>query len=311
MQEHTPIAIYGAIVANTVIAIAKFVAAFFTGSSAMLSEGIHSIVDTGNGLLLLLGLKKSKKSADDSHPFGYGKELYFWSLIVAILLFGLGGGMSIYEGILHLIHPSELSSPVWNYAVLGVAFVSECISWYIALRELMAAEKGESLWEALRTSKDPAVFVVLGEDTAALLGLVVAFFGVFLGQVLHTHYADGVASIIIGIILAIVAVFLAYESKALLVGESADKKIVQHIRQLIHQDQAVKYVRQPLTMHFGPDQILLNLDIEFDAGLSMTGLADAIRRIEQRIGEQYPEIQQIFIEAKPFRRHATPDATSQ
>jgi cation diffusion facilitator family transporter len=304
--DHKPIAVYGAIAANLVIALAKFVAAAFTGSSAMLSEGIHSVVDVGNELLLLLGLKKSRKPADDSHPFGYGKELYFWSLIVAMLLFGLGGGMSIYEGITHLIHPSELREPTWNYVVLGIAFVAEGISWFIALQALLTAEEDEGFWEAFRSSKDPSVFIVLGEDTAALLGIIVAFCGVLFGHLWHTHYADGIASIMIGFILAAVAMFLAYESKGLLVGESADSKIVQHIRQVVRQDTAVKNMRQPLTMHFGPNQVLLNLDIEFDANLSLADLAKAIARIEKTIGHAHPEIHRIFIEAQPFRRELPP-----
>jgi len=174
-----PIAVYGALAANLVIAATKFVAAFFTGSSAMLSEGIHSVVDTGNQVLLLLGIHRSQKPADDTHPFGYGKELYFWGLVVAIMLFGIGGGMAVYEGITHLIHPSPLTDPTASYIVLAIAFIAEGISFAIALKEFWVTKGQESLWQAVHTSKDPAIFVVLFEDTAALAGLVVAFGGIF------------------------------------------------------------------------------------------------------------------------------------
>ena len=194
MKNERPIAVYGAVVSNLLIAIMKFIVAAITGSSAMLSEGFHSTADTGNELLLLLGLHQSKKPADEAHPFGHGQELYFWSLIVAIILFSTGGGMSIYEGITHLIHPSELQNPNWNYVVLGLSFILEGISWTIAFRKLTERRTtDESFWQTLHASKDPSIFIVFGEDTAALTGLVVAFLGVFLGQQLNSHYPDGIA----------------------------------------------------------------------------------------------------------------------
>lgn len=297
-SNEKPIAIYGALVANLGIAITKFIAAAFTGSSAMMSEGIHSVVDTGNQLLLLLGLHRSRKPPDARHPFGYSKELYFWSLIVAILLFGIGGGMSAYEGILHLLHPPPPHDPLWNYVVLGIAFAFEAVSWGIALRELSHAEQGKSPWTSMRTSKDPGIYTVLAEDSAALAGLVVAFFGVFLGHLLGTPYADGIASVIIGLILAGVAIFLIYESRGLIVGESADPELVKKIQALAQADPDIERVGQPLTMHLGPDDILLNLDIQLRPDIAQSDIGQVIDRIEHKIREAAPAIRRIFIEAK-------------
>lgn len=302
-----PITVYGAIAANAVIGVSKFAAGIISGSSAMLSEAIHSVVDTGNELLLLLGIHRSKKPADELHPFGHGKELYFWSLIVAILLFGLGGGMSIYEGISHLRHPAVIKDPTWNYVVLGIAFIAEGTSWAIALNKLLKRRKaGQGIWEAVRASKNPAVFVVLAEDSAALLGIVVAFLGVLLGHTLSNPYLDGAASIIIGLILATVAAFLSYESRDLLVGESADADVLQAIRRLAEADPAVVGVSRPLTMHFGPDQVLLNLDIEFRPDLSASEITAAVDRLEAGIRKERPSIKRIFIEAESLRGGASP-----
>src|SRR4051794_25529644 len=194
-------AVYAAIAGNLAIAVTKFIAAFVTGSSAMLSEGIHSVVDTGNGLLLLLGIRRSRKPPDPNHPFGHGKELYFWTLIVAILIFAVGGGMSLYEGLVHLRHPSELKDPTWNYLVLAVAAAVEGFAWSVAYRHLRKSGGRRNLWSAIRASKDPTTFTVLFEDSAALLGLLVAFLGVYLGHRLHNPYLDGAASVVIGVIL--------------------------------------------------------------------------------------------------------------
>lgn len=302
-SSEKPITIYGAIASNLIIAVIKFIVAFFTGSSAMLSEGIHSTADTGNQLLLLFGLRQSRKPADEEHPFGHGQELYFWSLIVAIILFSGGGGMSIYEGITHLQHPSEMQNPNWNYIVLGVAFIVEGVSWFIAFRELMKnKDSDESFWWRLRSSKDPSIFVVFGEDTAALTGLVVAFLGIFLGHQLNSHYPDAIASIIIGLILAAIAVFLAYESKSLLVGETAEQKTVEGIRALVMEYKSVEQLRRPLTMHFGPHEILLSLDVQFKSRLRTSEIVKAIDEIETKIHKQYPDIRQIFIEVEGLKR---------
>jgi cation diffusion facilitator family transporter len=297
-----PITIYGAMAANLTIAAAKFVAAVFSGSSAMLSEGIHSLVDTGNQFLLLLGIKKSTKPADELHPFGYGKELYFWSLIVAVLLFGLGGGMSIYEGIAHILNPAEIKDPTWNYVVLAIAFVAEAASWTIAWREFLSSKRERSFWRALRLSKNPPVYTVLAEDTAAMAGILIAFLGVFLGHSLRTPYFDGAASILIGFILAVVAVFLAYESKGLLVGESIDKRAAKMIRDLSEEEPMAVRVRRVLTMHFAPEQVLLNMDIEFTRDLSAKELAMTIERLEKRIRQEIPIVKHIFIEVDSSKK---------
>ena len=298
-----PIAVYGAIAANLIIAVTKFVAAFITGSSSMISEGIHSLVDTGNQGLLLLGLNLSEKPADELHPFGHGKELYFWGLIVAVLLFGVGGGMSIYEGITHIIEPVELESPTWNYVVLGIAVIVEGGSLTIAFREFLATKgEAEGMWKAIQGSKDPTIFIVLFEDSAAISGLLVAFLGVFLSHQFRIPELDGAASILIGIILSAVAVLLAYESRKLLLGESADEQVVADIRKLVKGDPAVEAVEYPLTMHFSPDNVLLNLNVQFKRGLKAAELASAIDRMEKSIQKRHPEIKQIFIEAESFIR---------
>lgn len=291
-------AIYAAIVGNLAIAIMKFVAAAFTGSSAMLSEGIHSLVDTGNGGLLLLGVHKSKQPADAMHPFGYGKELYFWSLIVAVLIFGVGGGISTYEGIVHLFDPSPLEDPTWSYVVLGLAMVFEGFVLVIAFRAFQALKgEDENIWQAIKTSKDPTTFTVLFEDAAAMLGLLVAFVGIFLAHYFNSPYLDGAASVLIGVILATVAVFLAYESKGLLVGEGADPETLKSIRALAEADAGVKKVVNPLTMHFGPHTVLLTVDIEFHKELSAMEVEQAVDRLERNIRHKYPDIKHIYIEA--------------
>jgi cation diffusion facilitator family transporter len=291
-------AIYAAIAGNFAIAATKFTAAAFTGSSAMLTEGIHSLVDTGNGGLLLVGISKSKKPADAAHPFGYGKELYFWTLIVAMLIFGVGGGVSIYEGILHLLHPSPLEDPFWNYVVLGIAIVFEAIVFMIAFKEFQALKGEESTWQAIRTSKDPTTFTVLFEDAAAMLGLFAAAVGIFLGHQFNNPYLDGAASIVIGLILTAVAFFIGYESKGLLIGEGADPAVLRSIKRLAASDPKIISVERPLTMYFGPHTVLLTMDVQFHNDLSGSERDAAVQRLEQAIREKHQDINHIFIEAK-------------
>lgn len=300
MTTDSKTAIFAAIAGNLAIAATKLVAAYFTGSSAMLSEGIHSLVDTGNGGLLLLGSKRAKKPADVNHPFGHGKELYFWSLVVAILIFALGGGMSVYEGITHMIHP-HLSDPTWNYVVLGFAILFESISFFFAYKAFRAEMGTQGIFRTIRASKDPTTFTVLFEDTAALLGLVVAFIGIFLGHQLHNPYLDGAASVLIGVILGVVAAFLAYESKGLLIGEGVNPEVLTSIRKLVRADESVDDVRKSLTMHFGPNEVLLTLDVRFKRHLKANQIAAAIDRLEKNIRAKHPEIKHIFIEAKALK----------
>lgn len=297
MAAESKTAIIAAILGNLAIAITKFVAAGVSGSSAMLSEGIHSLVDTGNGALLLLGLRMSRRAPDRLHPFGYGKELYFWSFIVAIMVFALGGGMSIYEGIKHLAHPKELTNPTINYIVLGAAIVFEGISWSIAYRVFLREKGTKRTWSVVHDTKDPTTVVVLFEDTAALLGLVVAFLGVFFGHLLHNPYLDPAASVVIGIILAGVAVLLAIESKGLLVGESADPEVVRSILDIAQRHPAVELAREPMTLHLGPDDVLLNLSVRFRRDLDAEGVERAIDEIEAAVRSEHPGIHRIFIEA--------------
>lgn len=292
-----PVTIYAAIAANFLIAVSKFIVAGITGSSAMLSEGIHSVADTGNQLLLLLGVRRSRVPPDALHPFGHGKELYFWSLVVAIVLFGVGGGMSLYEGIIHLQHPEPIENPLWSYAVLFIGVVVEGAAWLIALRAILEVRgQGQSLWQAVRTSKDPAVFTVLGEDTAALLGLLVAFLGVFLSHRLDMPALDGVASLIIGVILIVVASFLAFESRDLIIGECANPALVKGVRGVLEDEAAVERVERLLTMHLGPKDVLVAMEVRFGESLSVPEVEAAMERVEQRIHESFPIVGQIFIE---------------
>lgn len=305
MPSGSTLVVYGAIVGNAMIAISKFVAAAFTGSSAMISEGIHSTVDTGDGLLLLLGQHRSKRPPDERHPFGHGREIYFWSLIVAVMIFGVGGGMSVYEGITHLMHPTKLEDPTWNYVVLGIAALFEGTSLGIAIREFLhVKEPDEGIWKSIRTSKDPGIYTILFEDSAALVGLLIAFLGVWLGHRLQTPYADGIASILIGCVLTAVAVMLIYESKGLLIGESADREQVNAIRKMVSADPAVKDVGQPLTTYLAPHDILLNLDVRFRDQLTLPELESAVDRLEKSIRQTFPDIHRIFIEAESLRRTA-------
>jgi cation diffusion facilitator family transporter len=300
MAGSSPKAVYAAIVGNFAVAVTKFVAAFFTGSSAMLAEGVHSLVDTGNGGLILLGIRKARRPPDDTHPFGHGKELYFWTLVVAILIFAVGGGISLYEGIQHLRHPEPVEDAVWAYGVLIAAMIFEGYAWSVAFRAFGKERRGRALLPAVRASKDPTTFTVLFEDSAAMLGLIVAFVGILLGQVTGIAYFDGAASVVIGLILMAVAVFLAYESKGLLIGEAADPRTIESIRALTEEDPAVARMVRVLTMHFGPREVLLTLELQFQRGLSGADAAQAVDRLDRTIREEHPQLRHIFIEAQSF-----------
>ena len=290
--------IYAAIAANLAIAVIKFVAAGFTGSSAMLSEGVHSLVDTGNGALMLLGVRRSRRPADAAHPFGYGQELYFWTLIVAIVIFAVGGGVSAYEGFLHLLNPTPMVDPVWNYVVLGAAAVFEGYSFTVAFKAFQAERGKLTIWQSIEQSKDPTTYTVLFEDSAALVGLMVALIGVFFAEVFANPYFDGAASIIIGIILAAVAVLLAYESKGLLGGEAVDPETLKDIRRLAESDPRVESVKNALTMYFGPHTILLAMDLSFRPNLSAIEVEESIDRFEENVRHRYPNVKHIFIESE-------------
>lgn len=290
--------IYAALVGNTLVALTKFVAAAVTGSSAMLSEGIHSLVDTGNQVLLLYGLRQARKPPNEHFPFGHGKEIYFWSFVVAILVFALGAGVSIYEGIAHLRHPVVIASPHINYIVLGLAMVFEGAAWYFALREFSTTKGRFGYLEAVRRGKDPTTFVVLFEDSAAMLGLMVAFAGVALSQATGLPWFDGLASIIIGLLLAATAVWLAVETKGLLIGESANRWIVEGVRELAASVEGVEHVNDVLTMHMGPEYILVTISVDLRDALTAADVERISAGLDCEIQANYANVKRVFVEAR-------------
>lgn len=298
METSSRKVIYAALAGNTLIALTKFTASAYTGSSAMLSEAIHSMVDTGNQGLLLLGLHRAKKPADDAFPFGYGKEVYFWSFVVAILIFSVGAGVSIYEGIIHLSQPVEVESPIINYLVLIVAIVFEGAAWVYAFREFDQIRGDTGYIDAVRNSKDPTVFVVLFEDTAAILGLLVAFIGLIFAQASGNPAYDGYASIIIGIILASTAAWLAYETKGLLIGEGMNLQAVAKLRAIVRSSPGVEHVNEVLTMHMGPQFILVNISVDFANDCSADAIEKTISEMDRKLKQYSPEIKRVFIEAE-------------
>jgi len=298
MASGSKLVIIAALIGNALISITKFVAASITGSSAMMSEGIHSLVDTGNQILLLYGMKRAAKPPDADFPFGYGKEIYFWSFIVAILIFALGGGISIYEGIQHIKHPEPISNPLVNYIVLGLALVFEGAAWYFAFREFSRVKGRWGYLEAIQRAKDPSIFVVLFEDSAAMLGLIVAFVGVWLTQSTGILIFDGIASVIIGFILVGTAIWLAYETKGLLIGESANRSVIRGIRSALETKSNIQHINEILTMHMGPDFILANISVDFADTISAQQVEADIAAIDRSIKQTFPEIKRVFIEAE-------------
>ena len=292
------IAIYAAIAGNMAIAVTKFVAAAFTGSSAMLSEAIHSVVDTGNGWLMLFGVRKSQKPPDSDHPFGHGHELYFWTLIVGVLIFAVGGGMSVYEGITHILHPKLPENVMWSYGVLGMAVVFEGTTWLFGWKAFSAERGRKGVLEAIHDTKDPSTFTVLLEDSAALLGLVFAFVGIFLGSQLDMPVLDGVASVLIGLLLCGVAVLMVYESKGLLIGEGLDRESLKSIHALVDKDPAVEWVGHLHTMYLGPHEVLLTIELRFHGHISSLEVRQAARRLRETIQSQQPDVSRIFFGAE-------------
>lgn len=289
-------AILAALAANLAIAIIKFVAAWFTGSSAMLSEGIHSLVDTANEWLLLLGLRSSQQPASERRPFGYGRELYFWAFMVAVFIFSIGGGLSLYEGYEHLRHPAPLGDPTWNYVVLGLAFCFDGLSFRVALRTFNGQRGGQPFWAAFRKSKDPSVFVVLFEDASDLLGLLIAFLGVFLSHMLDMPALDGVASLLIGVLLLIVAGLLLRETKSLLLGEPAEPTLLAHIAELANAETDIMRADSPLSSYLSPHEILVVLPVEFSPTLPAAQLTQVVERLRVAIQAAHPDVQHVFIQ---------------
>ncbi|MGX7876110.1 cation diffusion facilitator family transporter [Mesorhizobium sp. ORM6] len=287
--------IYAALAGNLAIAVTKFAAAFFTGSSAMLSEGVHSLVDTGNGGLLLYGMHRAARPANRAHPLGHGRELYFWSFIVALLVFALGAGVSFYEGVIHIMPPEPVANVKANYVVLGLSFLFEGSSWMVALKAFRR-EKGKQGWlQAVQSSKDPSVYTVLFEDSAALLGLIVAFAGILAAELLEMPELDGAASIGIALILGATAIFLARESKGLLMGEPASPEVQRKVLAIAQRDPAVQRANGVLTVHMGPEEIVAGLSIEFEDHLAAPEIEACVERIEARLKEEIPEVTRLFV----------------
>ena len=290
--------IVAALIGNAAIAVTKFVAAALTGSAAMLSEGIHSLVDTGNQVLLLFGMKRAQLPASQRFPYGHGKEIYFWSFVVAISIFGVGAGVSIWEGVLHMLDPHPIEDPTINYVVLAIALCFEFVAWWMAARAFGRTRRGRGWVETVKRGKDPTLFVVLFEDSAAMLGLVVAFLGIWMAQVTGVIWLDGLASVIIGLILAGTAIWLAVETKSLLIGEAAEPEVEAGVRAICEAEPIVEGIHEILTLHMGPDFILVNLSVDFaDTGTAQT-LEEAIARMDVSIREAFPRVRRVFIEAE-------------
>ncbi len=294
------IVLYGALAANLGIAIAKFAAAAISGSSSMLTEGVHSLVDSGNQVLLLYGQKRANRKPDPTHPFGYGRELYFWAFVVAILIFAIGAGVSIYEGVVHIQQPHAIEDPTLNYIVLGVAFLMEGASWALAVREFNRGRGDQTWWQAIHRSKDPPGFIVLFEDSAALIGLVIAAVGVWASIHFADPRIDGVASVLIGCVLAGVAVLLARESKELLIGEAADPVLIAQIREVLDGHPRIDAVNHIRTIHTSPQAIFIVISADFADDLRMGDAETLIEELERRMKALSPWITSIYI--RPEKR---------
>lgn len=298
MEHSNRQVIFAALIGNILISITKFTAAAFTGSSAMLSEAIHSVVDSGNQMLMLHGLKRAGLPADERFPFGHGKEVYFWSFVVAILIFAVGSGISIYEGILHIRQPAPIDKVWINYTVLGLAILFEGTAWFIAMRAFNQSRGERSPVEMVKGSKDPTLFVVLFEDSAAILGLIVALLGIFLSQLTGQLWLDGFASVIIGIILGGTAIWLAYETKSLLIGESAEPEVIEGIRHLLDQYDEIENINEVLTLHMGPEYILVTLSVDFNDDIMAGRVENIIASLNRKIRQDWPRVKRVFIEAE-------------
>ena len=296
-------AIYAALVGNSLIAVTKFAAASYTGSAAMMSEGIHSLVDTGNQVLLLYGIKRADRPASAEFPFGHGKEIYFWCFVVAMLIFALGGAVSIYKGWQHITHPTSIENLVINYVVLGLALVFEAAALWVAFGEFNRSRGSLGIIKAITRGKDPTLFVVVFEDSAALLGLLIALLGIFLYQVTGNPIFDGLASIGIGVVLVVTAFILAVESKNLLIGESAEPRIVAGIREILNADERILTVNEVATLHMGPEFIMTTVSADFIDALSAEQLEAAVTDLNKQIKSIDTRIQRVFIEAERQEDH--------
>jgi cation diffusion facilitator family transporter len=300
VAEHTSrTAIIAALIGNLLIAVTKGIAALVTGSSAMTSEAVHSLVDTGNEVLLLYGQHRASKPPDSNHPFGYGRELYFWCFVVALLIFAVGAGVSAYEGVIHIRHP-EMIEQVWiNFLVLGFAFLFEGISWWFGWKTFARVRKSRSIWATVVASKDPTTFMVLFEDSAALIGIVIAAVATFASWKLRLPWIDGLGSILIGVVLAAISVLLARESKELLIGERASPKLSEDLRRTVEADPCILAVVDITTTQMAPDQVIAALSVEIDQSLRVPQVEKLIRRIEKGMHARFPQLFRIFIRPVP------------
>jgi cation diffusion facilitator family transporter len=293
--------VHAALLGNVLVASTKLCAALWTGSSAMMSEAVHSFVDCGNELLLLYGLRRAGRAPDAHHPLGHGRELYFWSFIVALLIFALGAVISIYEGIDHLRHPEPITDPAVSYLVLAAALVFECLSWVISMRQFRAAKGSLRYFEAFRNSKDPTSFMVLFEDSAAIVGILIAASGTFLAVHLHQPRFDGGASILIGLVLALVSFLLTAESKSLLIGERADPSLSDSILRIAASQSAITQANGVLTMQLAPDQIVAALSLDFEDTLTAREVEEAVAEIERKVRAQHPQVVTLFVKPQAHR----------
>ena len=295
MASGSKTVIYAALAGNALISVTKFIASGITGSAAMMSEGIPSLVDTGNQVLLLHGIKKAKAPADARHPLGHGKEIYFWSFVVAILIFALGSGISLYEGWHRVMHPEPVQNPMVNFVVLGLAMAFEGVAWWLAYREFRAFQGRRSLPAAIRAAKDPTTFVVLFEDTA------VAGAGLGISAGFDLPIFDGIASLGIGVILAFTAVYMAMRTKSLLIGEAAEPEIIEDVRRRAGELESIIAVNEVLTLHMGPHFILLNLSVDFNDEVKAGEVEAAIERLTREIRAEHPDVKRVFVEAERSR----------
>lgn len=297
MSPHSTakLSIYAALGSNLAIAATKFAAAAVTGSSAMLSEGVHSLVDTTNELLLLYGLKRAARPADTNHPFGHGRELYFWSFMVALLVLVVGAAVACYQGVSHILDPEPMRKPLMNYIVLGASFAFEGVSWWFGLEAFRANKGAQGFVEGFRNSKDPTTFIVLFEDTAALLGLLIAAAGIAAAQAFNEPRLDGVASLGIALVLLVSSLLLARETKALLIGESAGPHLRDAILRIASADPGIRRANGVLTVQLGPKQIVAALSVEFQEALNTTQIEQCVNRMEAAIRQALPDIVTLFV----------------
>jgi len=272
----------------------------------MLSEAIHSLVDTGNGALILLGIRNSRKPPDTEHPFGHGRELYFWTLMVGVLVFGVGGGMSVYEGLTHLAEPTTIEDAKWNYIVLGISAVFESVTWYFGWKAFSKERRGRGVFQAIHNTKDPTSFSVLLEDSAALLGLAIAVLGIFLSRYFNQPYFDGAASIVIGMLLCVIATVMVYESRGLLIGEGVDHQTLERLRAIVEADQDVAHVQHLHTIYQSPRSVLLVVELRFNDSISAVDVREAVRRLESNIQASFPEIRYVYFGAESLASDGKP-----